>query len=108
MTMETKYLMIITTFENFLSAHQISKILITEQVAACCTLIPNCFSVYSWEGKAEERKENLLLIKTTEEKYNQLEQRLRELHSDKVPEIIALPVVAGLEDYLSWVRDVVK
>ncbi|MFN3782172.1 MAG: divalent-cation tolerance protein CutA [Candidatus Kapaibacteriota bacterium] len=106
--MEAKYLLILTTLENFLSAHQISKVLITEQLAACCTIVPNCFSVYTWEGKVEERKECLLFIKTTEDKYKQLEQRLRELHSDKVPEIIALPIVSGLEDYLSWIQDVVK
>ncbi len=106
--METKFLLVLTTVENFLISHQISKILITEQLAACCTIIQNGLSVFFWDGKLEERKENLLLIKTTEDKYKQLEQRLRELHSDKVPEIIAVPIVNGLEDYLGWVRDTVK
>lgn len=108
MIMDTNFILVLTTVENYLHSHQISKVLITEQLAACCTIIHNGLSVFYWEGKVQERKENLLLIKTTEDKYKQLEQRLRELHSDKVPEIIAVPILNGLEEYLSWVRNTVK
>ncbi|MCX7909339.1 MAG: divalent-cation tolerance protein CutA [Ignavibacteria bacterium] len=101
--METEFIVVLTTVENFLNAHQISKILVTERLAACCTIIQNATSFFEWEGKIEERKENVVLIKTTKNKFEALKKRIKELHTDEVPEIISLKVDDGLKSYLDWV-----
>lgn len=106
--MKTDFILVLATVENFINAHQISKILVTEKLAACCTIIPNSTSVYEWDDKIEERKENLVLIKTVKDKIEQLKSRIKELHSDKVPEIISFKIEDGLEEYLNWVREVTK
>ena len=62
-------------------------------------------SIYRWQGQIETAAEVLLLIKTTEERFSALQQRIRDLHTYKTPEIIAVPIVAGLEKYLTWLRE---
>mgnify|MGYP001083730715 CR=1 FL=1 len=106
--METEFIVVFSTVENFFNAHQISKILVAEKLAACCSIIQNITSVFEWEGKVEERKENLLIIKTTREKFESLKTRVKELHTDEVPEIIALNIQDGLPEYLDWIAEVTK
>jgi periplasmic divalent cation tolerance protein len=62
-------------------------------------------SVYRWEGKLEQSEEQLLIIKTQKERFSALEKRVRELHSYAVPEIIALPIIDGSQDYLRWLSE---
>ncbi|MGB9771969.1 MAG: divalent-cation tolerance protein CutA [Candidatus Kapaibacteriota bacterium] len=106
--METAYALVLTTVESYLTAVQIAKILVTERLAACCTILPNAISFFEWEGKLDERKENVVLIKTTKNKIEPLKDRLAELHPDEVPEIIALKIEDGLEAYLLWVKEMTK
>lgn len=104
--MET--ILVITTIDDCFKGYQISKVLVAEKLAACCTILQNAISLFEWEGKLEERKENVILIKTTQDKFPQLQNRICELHSDKVPEIISLKIDSGLEEYLDWVRQATK
>jgi periplasmic divalent cation tolerance protein len=106
--METEFIIVYTTIENYFNAHQIAKVLITEKLAGCCSIIQNITSVFEWEGKVEERKENLLVIKTTKDKFESLKKRIKELHTDQVPEIIAVEIQDGLPEYLNWLREVTK
>lgn len=106
--MSMEFILVITTIDDYLKAHQISKVLVTEKLAACCTILQTATSLYEWEGKLEERMENVILIKTTQEKFSQLKNRICELHTDKVPEIISLKIDSGLEEYLNWVREATK
>jgi periplasmic divalent cation tolerance protein len=62
-------------------------------------------SVYRWEGKLEQSEEQLLIIKTQRRLFAALEKRVRELHSYSVPEIVALPIIEGSQDYLRWLGD---
>lgn len=78
--------------------------LVEEARAACVNQLPGVRSTYSWNGRVEEADEALLLIKTTVAGYPALERRVRELHPYDVPEILALPVVAGFEPYLEWLK----
>jgi periplasmic divalent cation tolerance protein len=86
-------------------AERIAEALVGERLAACCTLLPGVTSIYRWKGDVQREKECLLLIKSDRRLFERLEQRIRELHSYEVPEIIAVPVTAGSESYLAWMRD---
>lgn len=79
--------------------------LLSSNLVACI----NSFKVkskYIWKGKIEEDEEKLLFIKTT--KYEEVEKKIRELHSYEVPEIICIEIKKGNEDYLKWIEEVVK
>lgn len=106
--METEFVLIFSTVESYLHAVQIAKVLVTERLAACCTVLQNATSFYEWEGVLEDRKENVLLIKSTKSKLEALKKRLVELHSDKVPEILAVKIEDGLKEYLDWVEVMTK
>jgi len=82
-------------------AEKLADTLVEEKLAACVTVVGPVFSVYRWKGKVERGEEYLLVIKTKRSLYSRLESRLRELHSYEVLEIVALPIVEGLKDYLS-------
>ncbi|MFA6569880.1 MAG: divalent-cation tolerance protein CutA [Bacteroidota bacterium] len=86
------------------SALQISRILVNENLAACCSVIHNVSSVFGWQGAVNERTEYLIIIKTAEPKINELEKRITELHPDEVPEIISVAVDSGKASYLDWIK----
>ena len=96
-------LLVLTNLPDRAAAERIADTLVTEGVAACVNVLAECASVYRWKGKLEHAREVPLLIKTTRAIYPQLESMLRKLHPYEVPEIIALPVSAGLPEYLNWV-----
>jgi len=81
-----------------------ANVLVDERLAACCSLAPGVRSVYRWKEEVHRDEETLLVIKTRRERFEELRKRVVELHSYEVPEIIALPVVAGHEPYLNWIR----
>jgi len=78
--------------------------LVEEGRAACVNQLPGVRSTYRWQDEVEEAEEALLLVKTTSAGYPALAARVRELHPYEVPEILALPVVAGDEPYLQWLK----
>ena len=87
-------------------AERIGGTLVEERLAACANVFERpVHSIYRWQGKVEKAWEILLLIKTTAARFEALCDRLQALHSYDTPEIIALPLVAGSEKYLSWLRD---
>jgi periplasmic divalent cation tolerance protein len=96
-------LLVITNLPDRAAAERIAETLVTERAAACVNIMAECTSIYRWQGKTEHASEVPLLIKTTRTAYPQLESALRKLHPYEVPEIIALPVSAGLPEYLNWV-----
>ncbi|MDO8927336.1 MAG: divalent-cation tolerance protein CutA [Sideroxyarcus sp.] len=97
-------IMVISNLPDRATAERIADALVTEGVAACVNILAGCTSVYRWEGKLNHTDEVPLLIKTTRAAYPRLEAALRKLHPYELPEIVALPVSAGLPDYLNWVR----
>jgi periplasmic divalent cation tolerance protein len=100
---ETEVLAVITNAPDRATAERIADGLVTTGVAACVNIMAECASVYRWQGKLEHANEVPLLIKTTRAAYPRLEEELRKLHPYELPEIIALPVTAGLPEYLNWV-----
>jgi periplasmic divalent cation tolerance protein len=101
--MSCETLLVITNLPDRVTAERIATTLVTEGVAACVNVQAECTSVYRWQGKIENANEIPLLIKTTRSAYPRLEAVLRKMHPYELPEIIALPVTAGLPEYLNWV-----
>jgi periplasmic divalent cation tolerance protein len=101
---DTEVIMVITNTPDRATAERIADALVTGGVAACVNIMAECSSVYRWQGKLEHASEIPLLIKTTRAAYPRLEEQLRKLHPYELPEIIALPISAGLPEYLSWVN----
>lgn len=85
-------------------AERIANTLVERGVAACCNVVQSVTSVFNWEGRRENESEALVVIKTTRGRSQDLMDCVREIHPYELPEIIFLPVVSGLEDYLKWVR----
>ncbi len=78
---------------------------IWRRLAACVNAVHGVTSTYRWQGKLQQDRETLLVIKTTEARYAALEQTLREQSAYDLPEVIAIPVQAGLPPYLAWLRE---
>jgi periplasmic divalent cation tolerance protein len=89
-------------------ASSIARSLVEARLAACVNVLPGITSIYRWEGAVEESPECLLIVKSTRERYPELEAAIRSLHSYDIPEIVALPLVAGLEPYLAWLTESVE
>ena len=76
--------------------------LVEHRLAACVQILPEMESVYRWQGKIERQKEVLLIAKTTKSRFEELERKVRAIHSYETPEIVALPLTAGSPPYLEW------
>lgn len=96
-------LLVLTTLPNEESAAALAEHLIEQHVAACVNVLAPCRSIYRWQGAMERAEEVPLLIKTTRERYADLEAVIRARHPYELPEIVAVPVVAGLTAYLDWI-----
>ncbi len=89
-------------------ALKIASALVEEHLAACTNLISPIRSIYRWEGKIWDENEWLLTIKTQSHRFEELEKRVKSLHSYSVPEIISIPVVEGSQPYLKWLEEMTK
>lgn len=87
------------------TAAKIARALVESRLAGCVNIIRNMRSLYSWQGKIEDESEVLMIAKSQKHLFRSLMKKVRELHSYSVPEIIAMPVVEGSEDYLMWLRE---
>src|SRR5690242_1562786 len=92
------------TVSSMQEAKKLTEALVSEKLAACVTAIPSVHSTYWWKGKIERGEEILLVIKSESKRFEALLKRIRALHSYTVPEILALPVIAGNPDYLAWLK----
>ncbi len=94
-----------STCKDRRQATAIARALVKEKLAACVTIVPGVASIYTWEGKLEEGREVLLLIKSRAALSKRLTARVKQLHSYSVPEVVTLPIASGDADYLRWIRD---
>lgn len=97
------YKLVLVTAPERVSA-KIAEELVKKKVAACVNILP-IRSIYSWKGKIEDDKENLLIIKTKKPRIEQLKEIIKEIHPYEVPECIVLPIEDGLPDYLKWIDE---
>ncbi len=96
------YRLLLSACPDAASAERIATALVEERLAACVTALPGARSVYRWQGAVEHADECVLLIKALADDYPALERRLLALHPYDVPELLALPVLAGNPAYLVW------
>ena len=96
---------IYSTIDDIQDARKIATRLVEEQIVACVNIIPNVESIYRWKGEIENSEEFVIFAKTTDENVKKAIQRIKELHSYEVPDIIVLPVVGGLKDYLDYITN---
>lgn len=101
-------IVVITTTETFDQAEKIAQALIEGELAACVQILPPMTSIYRWQGQIEKATEHLLFIKTLHSSYLQVEAAIKANHPYQTPEVIALPIEAGAEDYLTWLAQAVK
>jgi len=87
---------------------KIANALVEGHLAACVNLISPIRSIYRWEGKIWDEKEWLLIIKTQKDRFEELEKKVKSLHSYSVPEIISLPISEGSSSYLRWIKESTK
>jgi periplasmic divalent cation tolerance protein len=85
------------------TALRLARALVEQRLAACVNVMAGCTSIFRWEGAIDEINEVPVLIKTRAARYPEVEARIRELHPYELPEIIAVPIVHGLPDYLEWI-----
>jgi periplasmic divalent cation tolerance protein len=101
------YGVVLVTAASQAEAEMIAELLITSKLAACVNLLP-VRSIYSWKGELCRDQEWQLIIKTRLDQFPNLEAKVREVHSYETPELIALPIVAGSQGYLEWVKGQVE
>ena len=99
----TDKLVVLTNCGSAEEADRIARTLIDAGLSACVNILPGVRSVYRWSGAVEDASEWTLLIKTTRGLFDRVAAEIRRTHSYELPEVIALPVVAGLEPYLAWI-----
>jgi periplasmic divalent cation tolerance protein len=99
---------VLTNLPDSESAFNLARALVERRVAACVNVLSPATSFYRWHGRVEEAPEVPVLVKSTAERYPELERAIRDAHPYELPEIIALPVERGLEAYLGWVADECK
>ena len=102
------HIVIFVTASNKKEAQRIAAGLIGQKLAACVNIIDKVDSLFFWEGKTQQAKESLLIIKSKKEKMPKIIKLVKSLHSYKVPEIIALPIITGLKPYLRWIDATVR
>ncbi len=84
---------------------RIARTLVEDGLVACVNILPTIRSIYRWKGSIEDDEETLLIIKTGQGVIEALKDRIREIHPYENPELIAVPVVGGLETYMDWVKE---
>jgi len=85
-------------------AERMARALVDGRLAACVNVVPGVRSFYHWKGATESTQEYLLIIKTSRDLFGALRAEMEKLHPYELPELLALPVVAGAENYLSWLQ----
>lgn len=99
-----EYIQVFVTAGSREEARTIAAAIVEQRLAACVQVVGPIQSTYWWQGRMETAEEYLCVMKSRQAVFKSLEVAVREVHSYETPEILAMPVVAGNEDYLSWMR----
>ncbi|HEX8649259.1 MAG TPA: divalent-cation tolerance protein CutA [Pyrinomonadaceae bacterium] len=105
---KTDAIVVLMTAASREEAARLAEMLVGARLAACVQIMPEMESIYHWQGSVHRDPEVLLLAKTTQANFDELEREVRALHSYEMPEVIALPVTAVSAPYLEWLTSTVK
>lgn len=100
----TDKILVISTCAAEADAERIARALLDARLAACVNIVPGLRSFYRWKGEIESAAEFMLIVKTSRDLFPALRTEIEKLHPYEVPELLALPVLAGAENYLSWLE----
>jgi len=105
---EKSYIIIFITAPSDEEAKKIATTLVNEKLVACVNIIPKIHSIYWWENKVCQEDELMLIAKSTQSLFPSIIDRVKSLHSYKVPEILSFPLSEGLPEYLNWIEEVTR
>ena len=100
----TRYIVVLITSESVEEADHIARVLLEKKKVACINIIRGIDSYFWWEGKPDSARENLLIAKTKSALLSEIIALVSKLHSYDVPEVLALPITSGNQDYLDWIE----
>lgn len=100
-----EFYIVYVTVPSLSEAEKISQTLLNKKLVACANILPNVTSHYWWHEKIESDTELLIIFKTIKEKITAVIEEVKKLHTYDVPEIIAMPIIYGNEQYLSWIKE---
>jgi periplasmic divalent cation tolerance protein len=100
---QPSYIVVFITTRDAVEAEKIGKTLVKRRLAACANIVPEVSSHFWWKDKLDAAKEGLLMAKTKETLLPDIIRSVKKMHSYTVPEIIALPIAGGNQDYLDWI-----
>ena len=100
-----RYILCLVTIDDLKKASEIAGILVEKKLAACVNILPEIQSIYRWEGKICNETERMMIIKTREDLFKELEATIVKLHPYEVPEIISFEIQHGFSRYLRWIDD---
>src|SRR5438045_3421451 len=98
-------LIVLVTARNTDEASHLADALVGSRLAACVNIVSGIESVYRWEGRVARDSETLMIIKTTDDRYTEIEQQIKALHSYTTPEVIAIRIECGSAAYLKWLGE---
>jgi len=101
----SEFVVVFVTVGSADEGERISRALVESRLAACVNRVKSVQSIYRWQGKIESNEEELLIVKSRRDLFERLKEKIQQLHSYSVPEIIALPILAGSESYLHWLEE---
>ena len=103
-----KFIVILSTSSSMEEATKIAEKLVSDHLVACVNIVPSVQSIYWWNNAVQRDQEILMIIKTEASKFEPVQEAILSLHSYEVPEIIALPLEHGSNQYLQWIEDSLK
>ena len=102
--MNTEIVLILVTCADIAQAEQISLTLVQKKLIACSNIFSDILSIFRWKGELCQEKEVLMTFKSVSKNFSQIVREVKRKHSYENPEIIAIPIIDGAEDYLNWVK----
>ena len=107
--MNVEYIIVLITCPNNEVSEEVANALLDQKLAACVNMMTPVTSLYTWEGEINRDEEMLLIVKSRADLFEKdLIPAVKAVHPYDVPEIIALPIIMGSEDYLGWIKDVTR
>ena len=99
----TDKIIVFVTCESKEQAEGIAQAVVTDKLAACVNVLPGVRSCYVWEGKLTWSDEVMMLVKTTRGRFDQLQDRIKAMHSYSVPEIVSVSIGDAFDKYIEWI-----
>jgi periplasmic divalent cation tolerance protein len=100
-----EHIIVHVSVDSYENAIHISRIIVSEKLAACCSIIPGVTSIYTWKDSIQESRELILMIKTHKSKFSELKERIKELHTYETPEIISINIQDASKEYIQWIDE---